>query len=353
MLPDGLPEAEKFRERDFNGAVAETSCKSNPRYRALVLAAAEDAIRSYNVDGVMYMAERQGAFTDTLGMRFRGKRRGLPGSRTCFCEFCRAKGEKQGIRFERVLTAFRELEKFVSASRARRRPPDGYYTAVWRLMLRYPELLMWEHLWHENFRELLRLLHARIKAVRPAVLFGSHIWPNHSMNPLFRAEQEIAEMAAYHDFIKAPMYYNCGGPRMASYIESVSETFWGDVPPDELLRYHYRVLDYDEAPYRSVRAAGLYRSFVYRESKRAMAGARGTAVQIWPGIEVDIPVAGADLEGARGEVARCTRAGVREVVKQAFRAGVPGIVISREYTEMNPENLSGVGDAIREMGVET
>jgi hypothetical protein len=44
---------------------------------------------------------------------------------------------------------------------------------------------------------------------------------------------------------------------------------------------------------------------------------------------------------------------VREVVKQAFRAGVPGIVISREYTEMKSENLRGVGDAIRELGLTT
>ncbi len=353
ILPDKLPGAEKLCERDFNGAQAETTCKNNPLYRNLVLGAVEDAISSYDVDGVMYMAERQGAFTDTLGMRFRGKQRGQPGSRTCFCQFCRAKGGKLGIRFERVKAGFEELERFVSAGRGRKRPADGYYVTLWRLMLRYPELLMWEHLWHDSFRELLRLLHARVKAVRPGVLFGSHIWPNHSMNPVFRAEQDLSEMAAYHDFIKVPLYYNCGGPRMASYIESVSETVWGDVPPDELLQYHYRVLNYDEAPYKDLRRAGLYRSFVYRESKRAMDGARGAAVSILPGIEIDIPLLRADLAGAPAEVARCTREGVKDVVKQAFRAEVPGVILSREYTEMRPENLSGVGDAIRELGLKT
>lgn len=215
------------------------------------------------------------------------------------------------------------------------------------------ELPMWEHLWHDSFRELPRLLHGRVKAVRPGVQFGSHIWLNHSRNPVFRAEQELSEMAAYHDFIKVPLYYNCGGPRMASYIESVSETVWGDVPPDELLQYHYRVLNYDEAPFKDVRRAGLYRGFVYRESKRAMDGARGAAVSIPPGIEIDIPVMRANLAGAPAEVARCTRESVRDVVKQAFRAEVPGVILSREYTEMRPENLSGVGDAIRELGLKT
>jgi hypothetical protein len=305
------------------------------------------------MDGILYMAERQGAFADTLGLRFRGKERGKPGSRTCFCEFCRAKAEKLGIRFTRAKAGFEELAGFVANARAHKRPADGYYTAVWRLMLRYPELLAWEHLWHEGFRELLRMMHAKVKAVRPSVQFGSHIWPNHSMNPVFRAEQDLQELAPYHDFIKFPLYYNSGGPRMASYIESVGETLWGDVPPDELLQFQYRLLNYDEAPYAEVRKAGLYRSFVYRESKRAMDGARGTAVKILPGIEIDIPVLRADMAGSSGPVARCTRNGVKDMIKQAFQAGVDGVVISREYTEMKQENLSGVGDALRELGLNT
>jgi hypothetical protein len=351
MLPDDLPGRERLCERDFNGEQAESTCKNNPFYRNLVLGVVEDAIRSYEVDGILYMAERQGAFTDTLGMRFRGKVRGRPGSRTCFCQFCRVKGEKLGIRFERAKAGFEELARFASAGRARTRPTDGYYVTLWRLMLRYPELLMWEHLWHESYRELLRLLYGKVKALRPGVQFGSHIWPNHSMNPIFRAEQNIAELAPYHDFIKFPLYYNCGGPRMASYIESAGETIWGDVPPGELLQYHYRLLNYEEAPYKSLRQAGLYRSFVYRESQRAMEGARGTTVRILPGLEIDIPLLRADLGDAAGPTVRCTRAGVREIVKQAFRAEVPGVILSREYTEMQPENLSGVGDAIREMGL--
>jgi hypothetical protein len=354
MLPEKLRGGEKLREVDFNGVRAETTCKNNPYYRNLVLGAVEDLIRSYGVDGILYMAERQGAFTDTLGLRFRGKERGLPGSRTCFCEFCRAKAARLGIRFERAKTAFEELERFTAAGRKRNRPPDGYYVALWRLMLRYPELLMWEHLWHEGFRELLQLLYRKVKAVRSNVLFGSHIWPNHSMNPIFRAEQDLPTLTPYHDFLKVPMYHNCGGARMVSYINSVSETVWGDVPPDELLQFHYRVLDYDEVPYRELRKTGLYRSFVYREAKRAMEGVRGSKTLVLPGIEIDIPILRADLDGANAsQVARCTRANTSSIVTQALKAGVHGIVISREFTEMQLENLSGVRDAIRQLGVRT
>jgi hypothetical protein len=35
----------------------------------------------------------------------------------------------------------------------------------------------------------------------------------------------------------------------------------------------------------------------------------------------------------------------------AFRAGVPDIVISRQYSEMTLDNLRGVNDALRQAGI--
>jgi hypothetical protein len=129
---------------------------------------------------------------------------------------------------------------------------------------------------------------------------------------------------------------------------------WADVPPEELLQLHYRLMNYDEAPYHRLREAGLKRDFVFRESKRAVEGARGSATAILSGIDVDIPVLDLDRGAVPpSQVARRTREDVGRAVRQAFRAGVHGIVVSREYTEMQLENLSGVGDAIRELGVRT
>jgi hypothetical protein len=129
---------------------------------------------------------------------------------------------------------------------------------------------------------------------------------------------------------------------------------WGDVPKEELLQLHYRIMGFDEAPYPQVRETGLTRDFVFRESKRAMEGARGHDTAILAGIDVDIPVLALDLGSSPPErAARRTRAQVTSAVRQAFQAGVHSIVVSREYTEMQLENLSGVGDAIRELGVRT
>jgi hypothetical protein len=66
-------------------------------------------------------------------------------------------------------------------------------------------------------------------------------------------------------------------------------------------------------------------------------------VQIWPGVDIDVPV-------SAGE-AHCTPAGVAAAVKAAFAGGATGIILSRNYTEMKPENLSAAGGALRELGV--
>jgi hypothetical protein len=310
-------------------------------------------IRSYNVDGIMYIAERQGPFMDTLGLRFRGVQRGLPGNRTCFCPHCREAAKQRGINVDRAIQGFEELAAFTAAGRAGRRPIDGYFVTLWRLMLRHPELIAWEHMWHEGLREVYQMLHRTIKDVRASVLYGMHVWPNINMNPLLSAEHDFSELGHYNDFIKLSVYSNCGGPRMGGYIDSVSQTMYGDLPPEEVLQFHYRVMNYDEAPLDRVRQAGLKHDFVLRESKRAMAGVRGTKALLLPGIDIDIPTSIETRMTGLSNPSITTRADVRRAVSQAFEAGVPGIVISRQYSEMKLDNLSGVGDAIKALGLTT
>ena len=359
-LPDGegpsdvpAPGWEALCEYDFNGARANTSCKANPRYRALVAGIMEDMIRSYDVDGIMYIAERQGPFTDTLGLRFRGVRRGLPGNRTCFCTYCRSRAKERGINVERALRGFEELAKFTAAGRANQRPVDGYHATLWRLMLRFPETLAWEHMWYENLREVYQLLHSTIKGLRPDVLHGLHVWPNINMSPITSAEHDFAELGNYHDFIKVSIYSNCGGPRFGNYIDSVSQTMYGDLPPEEVLRFHYRVMNYDEAPFAKIREAGLKNDFVHRESKRMLESARETKAMMLAGLDIDIATEIDRRMSNLENIATTTRDDVRKGIVQAFTAGVPGVVLSRQYSEMKLDNLSGVRDAIRELGIKT
>ncbi len=88
---------------------------------------------------------------------------------------------------------------FVPAG-AHQRPADGYYVMLWRLMLRYPELLAWENLWHDSLRDTYAAMHAKVKSIKPNMGIGWHIWHTNSFSPIYRAEQDLQRIAPVSDF---------------------------------------------------------------------------------------------------------------------------------------------------------
>jgi hypothetical protein len=60
-------------------------------------------------------------------------------------------------------------------------------------------------------------------------------------------------------------------------------------------------------------------------------------------VDIDVPV-----ESGAGH---CTPESVGQAVKAVFKGGAQGIILSRNYIEMKPENLSGAGAALRELGL--
>ena len=336
-----LPNVEKLQEVELSGKKASTLCFNNPNYLNWLQDIAEDWSRSYDIDGIMWGSERQGAFSNMLGASHAHPN---PSTVTCFCEFCFAKARTRGINPERAKKGFLELEKFVLASRKGTRPVDGYYVQLWRLMLRYPEMLAWENLWTSSLRETQKAIYDRVKSVNPKLGVGWHIWHNNSFNPVYRAEQDLAEMAPYSDFLKVVIYHNCGGERMVDYVDSVGGTYLADVPKQELLDFHYRVLDYGkEADMAHLAAEGFSADYVYRETKRARQGLEGAKTKLWPGIDIDIPTAKTS--------AKSTSAGTKAAVLAAFRGGADGVILSRKYSEMKLANLRAAGDALKEMNL--
>ncbi len=332
-----LPGIEQVQEVDLHGRRAGTLCFNNPHYRNFLLGLVEDYTRSYEIDGIMWGSERQGALGNALGASHGGGGRD-PGRVTCFCPFCERKAREKGIDFGRVKQGFLALEKFVRDGRAGRRPVDGYYVAFWRLLLRHPEILAWEQFWHDSLRETYAAMYGRVKSIKPLPV-GWHIWHNNSFSPLYRAEQDLQELSKYSDFLKMVMYHNCGGPRLASFIDSVTRTMWGDLPKEQALEFQYRVMNYQERGYDQIPFTGLSADYVYRETKRAVDGAAGTKTLIWPGIDIDIPTGASQ--------SKSTPQGARDAVLAAFRAGAHGVLLSRKYSEMKLANLSGAGEAIR------
>jgi hypothetical protein len=333
-----VPRVAAAQEKQFDGTNSVTLCFNNPNYKNWLLGAVEDYARSYEIDGIMWGSEREGAFSNML----RGTN---PRTVTCFCQFCEAKARQRGVSVERARAGFEALAAFVDAGRQNRRPIDGYYVTLWRLMLRYPELLAWEMLWTDSLRETYLAIYQRVKSVKPAVGVGWHIWHNNSFSPIYRAEQDLSELHKYSDFLKMVMYHNCGGERMAGYIRNVGRTMFADLPPQESLDFHYRVLGYtQEKPLTELAKAGFSANYVYEEAKRAREALNGTKTQLWPGIDIDIPT---DVNNS----SRSTPEGTRGAVLAAFRAGSDGVLLSRKYSEMRLANLRAAGAAVRELGL--
>ena len=207
-------------------------------------------------------------------------------------------------------------------------------------MLYYPELLAWEMLWTQSLRETYAAIYTKIKEVKPSLQVGWHIWHNNSFNPIYRAEQDLPAIAPHSDFLKIVIYNNCGGERLADYIRNVGGTLYGDIPQDELLQFHYRVLNYQERGLAEIPFTGLTSDYVYRETKRAHEDLQGTKTLLWPGIDIDIPT--------EPSHSRCTPDGVRDAVLAAFRGGADGVLLSRKYSEMKLANLRGAGDAVKQ-----
>jgi hypothetical protein len=338
----GVPNVAQAQERTLAGANSNNLCFNNPNYRNWLLGTVEDYARSHEIDGIMWGSERQGAFANMLGASHGGGGRD-PGTVTCFCTHCEQKARARGINVDRARAGFKALSDFVTAARQSKRPIDGYHVTLWRIMLRYPEVLAWEMLWTDSLRETYAAIHAKVKSVKPAIGVGWHIWHNNSFSPIYRAEQDLSELAKYSDFLKMVMYHNCGGERMAGYIRATGQTIYGDVPAQELLDFHYRVLDYkQEKPLAGLAQSGFTADYVYREAARARAALTGAATKLWPGIDIDIPTAGTS--------AKSTPAGTRDAVLAAFRAGSDGVILSRKWSEMKSANLKAAGEAIQQLG---
>ena len=336
----GLPNIQQLEEKELSGDDAVTLCFNNPNYRNWLLGMSENWARTYDIDGIMWGSERQGAFSNMLGASH-GRAEG--GHVTCFCQYCVAKAKSRGIDPDRARQGFLELQKFVAASHQGKRPVDGYYVAMWRLMLRYPELLAWEMLWTDSLRETYAAIYEKIKSVKPSIQVGWHIWHNNSFNPIYRAEQDLAAIASHSDFLKIVIYHNCGGERMADYVNNVGSSMFGDIPKQELLDFHYRVLDYQERGLAEIPFTGFSADYVYRETKRARAGLEGTKTLLWPGIDIDIPTA--------ENHSKCTPGGTEDVVLAAFHGGADGVLISRKYSEMKLANLKAVGSAVQKLSL--
>ena len=326
-----------LQEVTLSGKKASTLCFHNPEVQAFWQALTEDYVRSYPIDGLMWGSERQGPFGNAIGAMHGGARTN-PLEVTCFCDFCQREGKSRGIDVQRAVEGYMKLASLVRDSRAANRPTDGYFVSYWRLLLNYPEILAWEKLWNDGQQSAYANIYQLAKSIRRDIAVGCHIWHNNSFSPFYRAAQDYAEFRKYSDFLKVVMYNNCGGPRLASYVNSVSRTILADLSPEEVLGLTFKMQNYKETSLDELPRSGLSADYVERETRRSVAGVSG-AVKIWSGIDIDIPTGRDEKKTEPWDV--------REAVLAALRGDADGVILSRKYSEMRLANLRAAGEALR------
>ncbi len=339
--PD-VPGVSQATQVDLHGRrTSSTLCPLNPAVPAFWTALAADLCHSYDIDGILFFNEHNGPLLEALGASHAQQ---IASSRaTCFCEFHRQAARARGLSFERAREGYLRLDQFVRNALAGQRPSDGYFVEFSRLLDTYPEISAWDRLFDEGKHQVLAALHTTVKSIRPDLQVGFHIEHVNSFNPMFRATRSYADLATKADFLKIVVYNNCGGERYANYIRNIAATVFRDVPPEELLRFNNHLLNYgEEAGLDQLAAAGLSPDYVFRETRRALAGVQGQC-RILPGIDIGIPTGPHSRKASPDDTYAATAAGLR--------AGADGVLFSRKYSEMRLANLAAAGRAVGSGGL--
>ena len=331
-----IPGLTEVAEIDVYGKRTDGACWNNPDYRGLLTGRIESYLSGYPdlVAGIIWGCERMGPLDNLIGGGWATT--GI----CCFCPYCLDKARDRGISIERAREGFIKLDRLFQAAGNAQRPADGYFVAFWRILLDYPEVLAWHKMWNDSYHEIRSALYQTAKTLAPQKPFGFHMFQNITFSPFYSAADNYATVKNYADFIKIATYNNAGGGRMTGFIQRLCATIFADAKPEEFTPVYMKMMGYDEAPYSELAAAGLSVDYIARETKRGLANT-GHSIQIYPSVDIDIPV--------QSGWKQTTPVGVKAEVRAAFAAGADGIVLSREYTEMWLKNLAAAGDATREI----
>jgi hypothetical protein len=314
------------------------ACLRNPDYVNWWLALVEDQVKSYPIAGLMFGSERSGPLGNVLGAGGLARN----GNPYCFCQHCVTAGEQRGIDARRAREACVELHEAMSETRVPLAQRDSKLVRFLRLLNAYPELVAWERLWHDGYRDLQRRIYGEVKFLAPDVQVGWHIWHHNTFSPLYRAQTDLSEMASYSDFIKPVVYNNCAGFRLHHHIQTVAKTVFEGVGEQAILDLYQAALGYrEDVAFEDLPAAGLSAGYVLSETRRAVGAMAGRA-RVYPGLDVNVP--------APDHAKKTKPEDVRASVTAALDGGADGFVLSRKYSEMTFENLEAVGAVLGERG---
>jgi len=207
-----LPGLAQVLSVDIYGRRAERPCWNHPGYRAWWLAMTEEWFSQYAIDGLILGPERDAPFGPLLYNA---------DAPVCFCEHCRAKAHREGIRVDRALEGFRQMHELATTIQATgARPREGAFMAFLRLMMKHPEVFQWEKLVNDSKWSLHAEIRGLAHILRPGVEVGWMVPVYPLMHDVFSRAlaYDYAEMAAFSDFLKPNVYQDVNAARLHDWI---------------------------------------------------------------------------------------------------------------------------------------
>lgn len=329
-----IPNMPQCMEVDVLGRVAGEPCTSNPDYRNWWHGIIEEHCKNYDIDGIMWCNERN----SPLDRMMQGQ---APG---CFCQHCRREAVDRGIDVEGVRRAFSDVWSFFKKARGGETFVDGAMIEFLRVLLRNPEILLWERFWLERNKDLDRELYGIVKWCNPKLSFGLNIWNRNHFNPIRKAQWSWEEQTDYADWVKPITYQHQAGEVFMKEMGFFGKTLLSDFTAQEFVPAMYALLGLKEAPADKVIAAGMDPdTYVFGQCADTVRGVKGKA-KVYMGIGVDAP-------RIMAEQAVCTPDISYRSVHATYRAGGDGVVFSPNYAGMNLSNLDGAARALEELGL--
>lgn len=347
-----VSQVDLFGRRNFR------PCTNHPDYRQYWLSSIENQLRSYPLAGIKWNVERNGPLSMALVGHYPASfHYRKPMAPACFCEHCLAKAKQIGVSIDRARSGWLELLNFSERSwrEARKRgdtfagdgrsegtsredtpPPDGYYIAFMRLLMKYPEILQWNRMWYESLLSWNAEIYGVVKMISHDLKLGAHIWHHRAFSVFERAMYDYGDIKAYVDWIKPKMDHTTAGFRFVQDVRRYHQALFYDRDFEKTYQAWCTMLGWEtEGPSDSLPTSGMSLDYIRRDVTTAMQ-AVNHEVPVYPGIGINIP----------SPTLASTPESVRAALRTAYEAGVTGVLLARNYREAKPQNLSAAGEEL-------
>jgi len=324
-------------EVDHLGRRGKIPCYNNPEYQIWWRSVMEDYCNSHDLNGLMWGLERKSAVSAVLDGE----------AATCFCEHCMEKAHKKNIDGERAKEGYAKLYAYVKACKAGTEMPDGYFANFLRILMRYPEIMQWEKMWYESHTGLAKDVYGTGKWLSPEKSFGLGVWQvTETFSFWLRSMYDYSDFIECADFIKPILYNIPASSRIRGYLEGRNKTVFKDYDSMHgLVEAIYPILGLKGQPeYEKLNDEGFSTQYIQNAVTRIRKGVNDT-MPVFAGIPTGVPTGDGIVEACPADITAA--------VKATFEAGGKGVILSRNYSEANLDNMRACKKAIEELGLDT